>query len=271
MLLIPVLLLVACSNKNVSERPSSSSNLSSNIETSEPALVDDCTRTYSLSLDEIPQHFSYNATWNTNNHYDYSYNSNFVYETIFKVELNQYREGFVTYSGTIKINVAYSWTYIQYNQSVQQTGSYTFVCVLHDYEQQYQILQTFTYSDGNKEPYDAIPYGQYLFITGITISECSVNATYYNYGVSGDESLTYTSYKITTANFKTYFNATMYSSPAISPINSSPLFDYRVKVFLGTEEYFLRRDGYLTSLGAPENRTITKVEGYIDVYPERTI
>jgi hypothetical protein len=113
-----------------------------------------------------------------------------------------------------------------------------------------------------------------------TSGHCSV--TYFNYGVSGDESLTYKSFALTEYNFSTYFalSASQWGSVnqkvVVTPTSKNPLLDYRdVHVVFNTqEETILHRDGSYSDFVAADKSVVLKVvtvTGTIDQYPGKTL
>jgi len=113
-----------------------------------------------------------------------------------------------------------------------------------------------------------------------TSGHCVV--TYFNYGVSGDESLAYKSFTLTEYNFSTYFtlNTSQWGSiqqkVVIAPTSKSTLLDYRVVhvTFNTKEEIILRRDGSYSDFVTTDSTIVLKavtVSGTIDQYPGKTL
>ena len=140
------------------------------------------------------------------------------------------------------------------------------------YETSFVFTKTYSiksdgYNDsiGSSIPYSLDGNNDKPSIGNKSAGAVNIEATYYKNGVSGDDELTYKSYRITTANYGSYFEISNRQN-AVIPKYDDELFDYRISMVINGVKYTMRRDGYL-QLPTAESTVISFVEGFIDVYP----
>lgn len=263
-ILLPLFILVACGSSGNQESSSEQNPL---------------IRKENISKDDFENHFGFIEEWYSTNVPDYKEHT-YTYTTVLSLTISQLRSGFVTYSGSAELEASVHWKYFNSYTGVieDKTLSFTISFSIRESVQSYSIKKEFKkvhdWNDGEFVPESEIPYyTQYSdynpYIRINASNNANIVATYHNNGISGSDSLFYTSFEINIANYQAYFK---FERDRITPIDSDPLFDYRVTAVINGTQYTIRRDGTrffdtpFANAPTPDN-----VYGYIDVYPGRII
>jgi hypothetical protein len=286
LVLLPLLMLAACNSNSSSDTSSEGGGSEQQEQVESEASSKELTTKVSISNEEFFQHFSYDISFNSTFKSDYAQNPTITYTTIVTMTVSQLRTGYVTYFGTGSFTVKLDWTYETTNGSgtkisAPKSDSFTVPYNTENYSTAFTFKKTYTTTHAGKDySYQVeseIPYYTYIVNTGenhnptatVSLSSLTMEATYYNNGVSGDSTLFVKSYEMNIANYLTYFEV---STTGINPKQSNELYDYRVIFTIDNQKYTLRRNGtYTFSPDLDVSFTVTNVEGFIDVYPGRVI
>lgn len=276
--LLPLLFLVACNSNSPSNTPSSDGE-SGQQEHDERNSIEPTTKV-PIFKEDFLQHFSYKVSFSSTSQSDYEQYPTITYTTTVTMTVSQLRTGYVTYSGTGSFTVKLDWTYETTNGngeviSAPKSDSFTISYNPESYSTAFAFKKTYSTSHAGKDysyhVESEIPYksnsGGHNPTATVTLSSLTMEATYYNNGVSGDSSLFVKSYEMNIANYLTYFTV---STTGIGPKQSSDLYDYRVTFTINNQKYTVRRNGTFTfSPALDATFSVTDVEGFIDVYPGR--
>ena len=211
------------------------------------------------------------------------------YSTI-SLNVSLLKKGYVTYSGKCKMNLVLESIYTE--EEVKKTKQYTISTDLEfsPSKQSKSLTEEYTKYievDSKEKIYSYIPYcspetvitnwSEPIHITSISFSNSTVVTTYYNYGVSGDPTLTYTTINVNIANYYYYLSLVQEAISGtnyyvgIKPIEPDDLYDYNICVRTNHDTCNLKVDGSYDFSDKYEGVEITDVSGVINVYPGRTI
>ena len=282
LVLLPLLMLFGCNSKS-SVTPTSR-NGESNKKNNNEVSSNELTTTISIPQEDYFQHFTYAVSIDSRSQSDYAQRPTITYTTTVKITISQLRTGYVTYSGTGSFKAQLDWTYETSDGNgnvinAPKSDTFTIPYSTQDHLTSFTSEKIYTTSHtGNSSsswkiesemPYKNTYDTKHNPSCIVTVSTLSLQATYYKNGVSGDHNLFVKSYEITTANYLSYFSI---SDNRLYPTGNNKLYDYRVSFTINDQKYTTRRDGTCSfALGSDGVSAITKVEGFIDVYPDRVI